>query len=111
LANRANCANEVANVTSKGSFTGSASPYGTFDQGGNVWEWNETIISSGVRGFRGGAHGGSPLLLGAAFRFHWGPSNQDLATGFRVAMIPEPSTGLLAIAGLLGLAGWRRRSA
>jgi PEP-CTERM motif len=28
--------------------------------------------------------------------------------GLRLAMIPEPSTGLLVIAGLLGLAGWRR---
>jgi hypothetical protein len=26
-------------------------------------------------------------------------------------MIPEPGTGLLVIAGLLGLAGWRRASA
>jgi hypothetical protein len=31
--------------------------------------------------------------------------------GFRLAMIPEPSTGLLMFAGLLGLAGWRRVSA
>jgi hypothetical protein len=29
--------------------------------------------------------------------------------GFRLAMIPEPSTGPLVIAGLLGLAGQRRR--
>ena len=27
-----------------GEFQKSASPYGTFDQGGNVWEWNETIV-------------------------------------------------------------------
>ena len=30
--------------------------------------------------------------------------------GFRLAMIPEPSTGLLVVAGLLGLGGWRRVS-
>jgi hypothetical protein len=28
--------------------------------------------------------------------------------GFRLATIPEPGTGLLVFAGLLGLAGWRR---
>ena len=31
--------------------------------------------------------------------------------GFRLAMIPEPGTGLLVIAGLLGFAGWRRARA
>ena len=27
--------------TNVGEFENSASAYGTFDQGGNVWEWNE----------------------------------------------------------------------
>jgi hypothetical protein len=30
---------------------------------------------------------------------------------FRLVMIPEPSTALLVIAGLLGLAGWCRSTA
>ena len=38
-----------------GSFTTSASAYGTFDQGGNVWEWNETR-SGGNCGVRGGSY-------------------------------------------------------
>ena len=39
-----------------GTYTGSASPNGTFDQGGSVWEWNETFDPGfgGVRGIRGG---------------------------------------------------------
>jgi len=45
-ANRANCNFAVSDVTNKVSYTGSASPYGTFDQGGNVYEWNETIITN-----------------------------------------------------------------
>jgi len=32
-----------------------SSPYGTFDQGGNVWEWNETR-ESGNCGVRGGSY-------------------------------------------------------
>jgi len=32
-----------------------------------------------------------------------------VSLGFRLAMIPEPSTGLLVVAGLLGL-GVRRRA-
>ena len=33
---------------------GDASYYGTFDQGGNVWEWNDAIVSANSRGLRGG---------------------------------------------------------
>jgi autotransporter-associated beta strand protein len=38
-----------------GSYGLSASAYGTFDQGGNVWEWNELILSGSQRGQRGGS--------------------------------------------------------
>ena len=31
-------------LTDVGSYTSSPSYYGTFDQGGNVWEWNETQV-------------------------------------------------------------------
>jgi formylglycine-generating enzyme required for sulfatase activity len=41
--------------TEAGAHENSDSPYGTFDQGGNVWEWNEAIIEGGFRGTRGGA--------------------------------------------------------
>ena len=30
--------------TDVGAYTVSASPYGTFDQGGNVWEWNGYVL-------------------------------------------------------------------
>jgi len=42
-------------VQDVGSHTGSASPYGTFDQGGGVWEWNETR-QNGNCGVRGGSY-------------------------------------------------------
>jgi hypothetical protein len=111
-ANRANCGGAVGDVTIRGSYTGSASPYGTFDQGGNVIEWNE-VISGSFRVWRGGA--GAPSTgastLAASSRFETSPAGEGPGIGFRLATIPEPSTGLLVIAGLLGLAGWRRERA
>ena len=96
-----------------GSYTGSASPYGTFDQGGNVWEWNEAIISGANRGLRGGCVHRRPRSASQRRTSSpSGPATELIVLGFRVASpIPEPGTGLLVMAGLLGLAGWRRRGA
>ena len=107
-ANRANCSNAVSNFTIKGSYTGSASPYGTFDQGGNINEWNEAIIGS-FRGYRAGGFNASPFALGAIFRLSLNPTENSDLVGFRVAMLPEPGTGVLLMMGLLGFAS--RRSA
>lgn len=119
-ANTANCGNVVGDPTDVGSYTGSASPNGTFDQGGNVWEWNEAIIggsdsrgpiSGSNRGLRGGAYFNNPEILAPS---HWisnNPAAESIDVGFRVASIPEPGTGLLVMTGMLGLAGWRRRRA
>jgi len=39
------------------------------------------------------------------------PTSEDDDVGFRVAMIPEPGTGLLLMTGMAGLAMRRRRVA
>ena len=41
--------------TEVGAHENSNSPYGTFDQGGNVWEWNEGILYGVSHGLRGGS--------------------------------------------------------
>jgi formylglycine-generating enzyme required for sulfatase activity len=109
-ANTANCAGAVGDLTEVGSYTGSASPNGTFDQGGNDWEWNESILDTrSLRGLRGGSYLGNPTLPGASIRSRGDPSAESIGVGFRVASIPEPATGLLVMAGVLCLAGRHRR--
>jgi formylglycine-generating enzyme required for sulfatase activity len=110
-ANRANCDHAVGGLAIVGSYSGSASPYGTYDQGGNVREWNESLNGPSGRGQRGGDFDTDPFAFYAGVRGGAVPSYEDNASGFRLAMIvPEPGTGLLVIAGLLGLTGARRRA-
>lgn len=75
--------------------------YGTFDQAGNVFEWNETVISSSLRGLRGGGHGGGSTGLEAFDRRSDPPGGESDVSGFRVASIPEPNTCLLVAVGSL----------
>jgi formylglycine-generating enzyme required for sulfatase activity len=107
----ANCNSAVGDLTDVGAYTASPSGYGTFDQGGNISEWNETIPYSARRGVRGGSFGGNTTYIAAAYRGFTDPYYESYDRGFRVAMIPEPGTGLLLMTGMLGLAAWRRRSA
>ncbi len=106
--NSANCNSSVGDLTDFGAYPQSLSPSGTADQGGNVWEWNEAILTSS-RGLRGGGWYNTVGHLAASNRTGDLPVNSDDDVGFRVAMIPEPGTGLLVLAGLLGLAISERR--
>lgn len=111
---KANCGNVVGDVTAVGAYMEAMSPNGTFDQGGNLLEWNESQSGSSKRVLRSGSFtAGSSVTLSAASRIAGNPGfpGQEFV-GFRVAtVIPEPSTGLLVGGGLLGLAGQRRHSA
>ncbi|MHB8969776.1 MAG: formylglycine-generating enzyme family protein [Pirellulaceae bacterium] len=100
-------------TTVVGEFENSESPYGTFDQGGNLWEWNETAIFSG-RGMTGGVwYFGSETLLPSHGSST--PTDEGFLAGFRVASlesVPEPSA--LAVWSFLSMAGigccyWRKR--
>ncbi len=104
--NTANCGMPtpaVGDLTDVGSYAGSASPNGTFDQGGNVAEWNEDIFVS-FRGQRGGSWGGSAVRLAASSGAASAPTRESGGLGFRVASIPEPGESLLVMTGILGLA-------
>ena len=96
--------------TPGGEFENSESAYGTFDQGGNVSEWNEYTIIQGSyadRGVRGGSFYQSYDVLRASSRSWLTPSTEIYGLGFRVTAIPEPSSLLLLALG--GLAVMRRR--
>jgi formylglycine-generating enzyme required for sulfatase activity len=103
-------------MTDSGAYTLSASPYGTFDQGGNVSEWNETVndrVNGLVYGLRGGSWEITLIALHASGRnLTLFSTAEEVDIGFRVATIPEPSSVLLAAIGLAGLVpcGWRRRA-
>ena len=104
---------------------GTSSPYGTFGQGGNVWEWNETVVYSSVAdifdrqfyGRLGGSFWTFEDDLSSSGDNNYGLTiDEDNVTGFRVVslapiLIPEPGTyatifGLLA----LGFAAYRKRA-
>ncbi|MCY2927888.1 MAG: SUMF1/EgtB/PvdO family nonheme iron enzyme [Planctomycetota bacterium] len=87
--------------TEVGEFQNSDSPYGTFDQGGNVWEWNESILSGSYRGLRGGSFYYDVNNLLASDRNGGIPTDEYSNVGFRVSQVPEPaSMALLAIGGI-----------
>ena len=93
-----------------GEFQLSDSPYGTFDQGGNVCEWNEAILYSSSRGLRGGSFGYDSDSLLASDRNDDSPSGEISDIGFRVASVPEPGSIILLVSGAIAaLLCWRRR--
>ncbi len=104
-------------TTNVGEFENSASPYGTFDQGGNLWEWTETMVNT--------TDGEQWISMGGAYYTAVGalnarnensrPSRQPTLEGtltFRVAAVSVPEPGVVgALAGmsLTVLFLWRKK--
>lgn len=95
-------------TTPVGYFGESESPYGTFDQGGNMMEFNETTIGA-AHILRGGYWDVYSYYLLASRRYDsYNPPDEFKYTGFRVAMIPEPCSITLIMCGAIVLLNWWR---
>ncbi|MBA3697830.1 MAG: SUMF1/EgtB/PvdO family nonheme iron enzyme [Planctomycetes bacterium] len=67
-----------------GSYVNSASFYGTYDQGGNVWEWTEGIRFSRQRSLRGGSGAHTVTKLRSVTQMGSSPTLRFPDTGFRL---------------------------
>jgi formylglycine-generating enzyme required for sulfatase activity len=93
--------------TEVGAHENSESAYGTFDQGGNVQEFNETVPETDIRGIRGGSWANNIMTrFDRPVDMHSSDQFSDL--GFRVATLadtPQPVPAL-STPGLLAVLLW-----
>jgi len=91
-----------------GAYASADSIYGTFDQAGNVWEWNETTDDT-RRGLRGGGWDDNSSYTSAPIEASDDPTREQRDIGLRLATVPEPGQMLLVLSGALTLAAAGRR--
>jgi formylglycine-generating enzyme required for sulfatase activity len=90
-ANQANYSNIIGTQTDVGAFSGSGSFYGTFDQSGNVYQWNDLNGTAGSsRGRRGGGLSSTSIVVSSSTRNSNAPSLENNGIGFRLAGPVQP---------------------
>jgi len=91
---------------------GGLSAFGTMAQTGNVWEFTETFVPGpdDPREIRGGQWTQqSTDVISSNYQSVYGANGGHPEIGFRVAMVPEPSSLTLLLAGGVVFAAVRRR--
>jgi sulfatase modifying factor 1 len=96
-------------LTEVGAFQSSPSAYGTFDQGGNLGEWNDDVIQGDFRSVRGMGWAFEAEYQRSTSRSMIMPYNEGSDFGFRLATVPEPSTYALLLMTGAGALWWSRR--
>jgi formylglycine-generating enzyme len=101
--------NPATLLTPVGYYAGSPGPYRTFDQGGDVYQWNETAVATSARGLRGGSWNDNVSTgLHVNDRYTLGDPTFQLTTlGFRVESVPEPGSLTLLLAFAAGFGIWQ----
>jgi formylglycine-generating enzyme len=104
-------------LTPVGAFAASPGTYGTFDQGGDFSQWDETWISIFRQGFGPEVRGGSWAdydvhLVATGFQYNELSGFEEPTIGFRLAVVgvPEPGTMMLLLAVAVSRVAycWRR---
>ena len=101
----ANYNNRDGSSTDVGSYSSDPSMYGTFDQGGNVWEWTDGAISDAYRILRGSSYRSTgAVILSSTYDSSEIPGEHRNNYGFRLASVegftsavPEPSSLVLTM--------------
>ncbi len=97
-------------LTPVGEFEDSLSPFGAYDMGGDVFQWNEANFSGSSRGLRGGSWNYNiSFFLASSPRVNYNPAGENGGFGFRVASVPEPGSIALLLACALAFGIWRLR--
>lgn len=83
-------------LTDVGAYTSSPGPYGTFDQGGLLYQWTDSLIAPSFAGYSGFAMLNSSFLSSNSLQLRsdyriwpWSPMGQYNFFGFRVARVYE----------------------
>ncbi len=100
-------------LTPVGTFAACPGPYGTYDMGGDVMQWDETKFSNTSRRARGGAFCFDSDIMASSYSDLDYPAGNGYQMGFRVAsseaVVPEPTSVALLLAGAVALGIWRLR--
>ena len=84
-----------------GSYANDPSFYGTFDQGGNVWEWDDGVAPGSSHVLRGGSWGSnglnSSIRSSAPASFEGGADGSTIGFRLASASVPEPTSILLTM--------------